>query len=148
MFTNNSGSSTRSKRVRSRVRYGRYSRSYHCQGSCHCSPNVALWTRKQGAYNRRSYPHFDHRYLNNYHVAAPWERPVEYVRLQPSLEFHFLLFHFRRDKKLFKPQTIKSWFIVIYENQGRFNQGAAEAMAKAFCGGAESVGGFISDPCG
>jgi len=73
---------------------------------------------------------------------------VEYVRLQPSLDFLFSLFHFRRDKKLFKPQTIKSWFIVIYESEGRFRPAQAEAMAKAFCGGAESVGGFIFDPCG
>jgi eukaryotic translation initiation factor 2C len=50
-----------------------------------------------------------------------------------------------RDKRLFKPQTVNSWIIVIYENQGRFNQGVAEAMAKAFCEGAESVGINIQD---
>ena len=73
---------------------------------------------------------------------------MEYVRLQPPLDFLFSLFHFRRDKKLFKTQTVKSWIIVIYESEGRFRQAAADAMAKAFCGVAESVGGFIFDSCG
>jgi hypothetical protein len=62
-----------------------------------------------------------------------------------SSQIVFSLILFRRDKKFINPKTIKSWIIVIYENQGRFNQVVAEAMAKAFCEGAESVGRFIFD---
>ena len=49
----------------------------------------------------------------------------------------------RRDKKLFRPATVKIWTIVIYESQGRFRQDTARDMAKGFIDGAISVGKCI-----
>jgi len=50
-----------------------------------------------------------------------------------------------RDKKLFRPATVKIWTIVIYESQGRFRQDTARDMAKGFIDGAISVGMSITD---
>ena len=50
---------------------------------------------------------------------------------------------YRRDKKLFKPATVKTWVIVIYESQGRFRQDTARDMARGFIEGAISVGKCI-----
>ena len=50
---------------------------------------------------------------------------------------------YRRDKKLFKPATVKTWVIVIYESQGRFRQDTARDMARGFIEGATSVGKCI-----
>lgn len=50
-----------------------------------------------------------------------------------------------RDKKLFKPMTVKVWVIVVYESQNRFPLGAAQDMATAFCEGAQSVGMTVED---
>lgn len=49
------------------------------------------------------------------------------------------------DKKLFRPQVIKNWIIVIYENQARFQTHTPESIAAAFCRGAESVGMKVAD---
>jgi eukaryotic translation initiation factor 2C len=50
-----------------------------------------------------------------------------------------------RDKKLFKPMTIKQWVIVVYENQRRFPLQTAQEMATSFCEGAVSVGMRVED---
>jgi len=45
-----------------------------------------------------------------------------------------------RDKKLFKPQVINTWVVVIYETRQRFGEQVAENMVKGFIEGARSVG--------
>jgi len=53
-------------------------------------------------------------------------------------------YSFRLDKKLFRPcESVKSWFIIIYETERGFNEPTAKAMAKAFCESAKSVGRFV-----
>jgi len=51
-----------------------------------------------------------------------------------------------RDKKLFRPATIRTWTVVIYESAGRFRQDAAQDMARGFVEGALSVGITVTDP--
>jgi eukaryotic translation initiation factor 2C len=50
-----------------------------------------------------------------------------------------------RDKKLFRPATVRTWTIVIYESQGRFRPETAREMAKGFIEGALSVGMTVTD---
>ena len=50
---------------------------------------------------------------------------------------------YRRDKKLFRPATVRTWTIVIYESRGRFREDTARDMAKGFIDGALSVGKYI-----
>ncbi|KAF8958525.1 argonaute-like protein [Flammula alnicola] len=50
-----------------------------------------------------------------------------------------------RDKMFYRPSMLKTWAIVIYESQGRFNQAAAQEMATSFCAGARSVGMPVED---
>jgi eukaryotic translation initiation factor 2C len=50
-----------------------------------------------------------------------------------------------RDKKLFRPATVRTWTIVIYESQGRFRPETAREMVKGFIEGALSVGMGVTD---
>jgi len=50
-----------------------------------------------------------------------------------------------RDKKLFRPATIKVWAVVIYESQNRFRQDTAREMVAGFIDGARSVGMTVTD---
>ncbi|KAJ7908290.1 argonaute-like protein [Mycena leptocephala] len=44
------------------------------------------------------------------------------------------------DKKFFKPVSIDRWVVVIYERQGRFNEGAANDMINGLCASCKDVG--------
>ncbi|KAJ6539414.1 argonaute-like protein [Mycena capillaripes] len=44
------------------------------------------------------------------------------------------------DKKFFKPVAIDRWVVVIYEQQRRFNEGAANDMINGLCGSCRDVG--------
>jgi len=46
----------------------------------------------------------------------------------------------RRDKKLFKAETIRKWVIVIFESGRFFNDDAVSSMISGFIQGAQSVG--------
>jgi hypothetical protein len=51
----------------------------------------------------------------------------------------------RRDKKFYRPATIKRWVVVIYERQARFKQDLATEMVQAFIQAAQSVGMTVED---
>ncbi|KAJ7682732.1 argonaute-like protein [Mycena polygramma] len=44
------------------------------------------------------------------------------------------------DKKFFKPVAIDRWVVVVYEQQRRFNEGAANDMINGLCGSCRDVG--------
>lgn len=71
---------------------------------------------------------------------------MEYVRFQLQPLF-WILFNFipRRDKKFYRPATIKRWVVVIYERQARFKPDLATEMVQSFIQGAQSVGMTVED---
>ena len=79
----------------------------------------------------------------DFHLTETFQRPVEYVSTLLKDNIKVLTMTYRRDKKLFKPATVKTWVIVIYESQGRFRQDTARDMARGFIEGAISVGKCI-----
>ena len=54
--------------------------------------------------------------------------------------FYITFFVIRRDKKLYKPETIKKWVIVIFESNRFFNDKTVADMITGFIQGARSVG--------
>lgn len=54
----------------------------------------------------------------------------------------FFLIVSRRDKTLFKPETIKKWVVVIFESERSFNSATVSDMVKGFVQGARSVGKY------
>ncbi|KAF8165769.1 argonaute-like protein [Crassisporium funariophilum] len=50
-----------------------------------------------------------------------------------------------RSKKFFRPATIRTWAIVIYESPGRFREDVVREMANAFVENAQAVGMTVTD---
>ncbi|KAF9055354.1 argonaute-like protein [Hymenopellis radicata] len=51
------------------------------------------------------------------------------------------------DKKFFKPTTIKTWILVIYERRNRFDEGARTKMIDGLMQSCRDVGITIDPPC-
>jgi hypothetical protein len=64
---------------------------------------------------------------------------MEYVSDQLSFSPNFLIIC-RRDKTLFKPETIRKWVVVVFESERSFNTSVVGDMVKGFVQGARSVG--------
>jgi hypothetical protein len=63
---------------------------------------------------------------------------MEYVGISSFLFVTwYLTLSIRRDKKLYIPETIRKWVIVIFENERFFNQDVVTGMIKGF--GARTV---------
>jgi len=64
-------------------------------------------------------------------------------RCSHNFPFFLHIFFFcgiRKDKKLYKPETIKKWAIVIFESNRFFNDKTVADMISGFIQGARSVG--------
>jgi len=64
---------------------------------------------------------------------------VEHVSDKLLLSPNFLIVC-RRDKTLFKPETIRKWVVVVFESERSFGYSVVENMVKGFVQGARSVG--------
>jgi len=66
---------------------------------------------------------------------------MEYVSVHTISRFSFTFpFGIRKDKKLYKPEVIKKWVIVIFESNRFFNDRTVADMISGFIQGARSVG--------
>ena len=51
-----------------------------------------------------------------------------------------------KDKRFYRPMTIGTWAVVVYESHGRFGPDVAKSMVEGFVAGARSVGLYMPTP--